>query len=436
MQPPSDDIKVISINGNRFVSGLIWEPLKKRAYMREAREIGKRENMDIVAIRYGHVLQAGFVKKSNGVTKGMYSLAAALAGQIPHKSWIGVFELPDGLFALVAVHNGAIVPGSDLVADRDTAVDRMREIDAQRSVMAFEKVFHPADVDYHGDPLDIEQVLIAQAMRKEYTLKQLTLGLTKRELLQVSGGVAVVLCLLVGYQQWDAYKTREAIKEAQRLEAERQRKLAELNARAGAEQTIKALQHPWATQPGLQDFISTCQAAIDSLPLVLGGWTFESAHCKASTLQTRYQRSGKTTFNDFAYAAHTRFSEPPALMEGGEKADLEEPISMGAGGDDALLPFEHWQTDFTSYLQALDLKASITPVTVKPPEQPPLPGGVAPPPMPQPDWKQFTFVLTSEHTPLHVFAGMHLAGVRLADITAVRSGSVLSWTLNGDIYVH
>ena len=43
---------IITINGNRFVSGLLWQSLTRpRGYMKEAKEIGKREGLDIVAIR-------------------------------------------------------------------------------------------------------------------------------------------------------------------------------------------------------------------------------------------------------------------------------------------------------------------------------------------------------------------------------------------------
>jgi hypothetical protein len=435
MQPTSD-IKIVSINGNNFVSGLVWEALVQRSYMREAREIGKREKMDIVAIRLGFMAQAGFVKKGNGVTKGMYSLAAALAGQIPHKSWIGAFALPDEQFALVAVYDGMIVSGCDLIADKETVLDRLREMDSQRSVMEFSKVFHPADVEYRGDPLDIEEVLVAKAMRKDYALKQLTFGLTKRELVQLGAGVTALLCLGLGYQQWDAYKTREAFKEAQRQEAARQKALAELNARAGAEQTVKALQHPWATQPGMVDFLNACQGAVNSLPLAMGGWTFESAKCTEASLETVYQRSGKTPFNSFVQAAQGRFAAPPALLEGGDKAMLGDQVSIGAGGDDELLPFEQLQADFTSYLQVLDLKATMVPVPVAIPPQPPLPGGAEAPPPLKPDWQQFSFTLTSPYAPLYLFAGLHLKGVRLTEISVVRTGPALSWSAKGDIYAH
>ena len=51
--------------------------------MKEARQYGREHQLDIVAIRRTPaIIQAGFVARSDEVTKGMYSLAATLAGQL------------------------------------------------------------------------------------------------------------------------------------------------------------------------------------------------------------------------------------------------------------------------------------------------------------------------------------------------------------------
>jgi len=78
------DVSILSYHGNKFVSGLFWRPLSsQRQYMKEARKLGKEEHLDIVAIRHSPtVIQAGFVSKSQGAVKGMYSLASALSGQL------------------------------------------------------------------------------------------------------------------------------------------------------------------------------------------------------------------------------------------------------------------------------------------------------------------------------------------------------------------
>lgn len=140
-------VTITTVNGKQFVSGLFWQPLTRpRAYMKEAREIGKREGMDIVAIRHSTIMQAGFVGKNQGVLKGMYSIAATLAGKLG-SSWLGVFELDDGRYVFVAVNDGAIVPGCDMVGDRDEVREKLAYI---YGLFSWEKVYVPANFEYGG----------------------------------------------------------------------------------------------------------------------------------------------------------------------------------------------------------------------------------------------------------------------------------------------
>jgi hypothetical protein len=433
---PINDISIVRINGKDFVSGLMWEPLKRpRAYMAEAREIGKRESMDIVAIRLGlTMIQAGFVKKGNGVTKGMYSLASALSGQIKDDSWIGAFELPGQLYALVAVHRGLIVPGCDIIADKQTVHNLLVEKDSQRKIMEFSKVYHPKDFNWRGEPLDIEEVLAPSAMRKEYILKPLKFGLTNKEIALVGGGVLVLVVVLIGYQQWVSYKAVQAAKEAARQEQLRQERLRELNALAGAEQPLQALEHPWAKQPGVEDFLNGCQGAIESLPLAIGGWVFKSAVCTPSAVEAKYARDGKTTFNDLVAAAKGRFPSDPVLLGEGNRASLDDVISVGVGGDDKLLEYPALQADLLSHMQQIDVQMAINEVQVKAPVPPSLPGGQPAPAPPPPDWKQYHFSLSSKYTPKAIFSNHNLPGIRLVEMTAALEQAQLTWTIQGDIY--
>ncbi|WP_457926195.1 type 4b pilus protein PilO2 [Pseudomonas aeruginosa] len=110
------DVSILSYHGNKFVSGLFWRPLSsQRQYMKEARKLGKEEHLDIVAIRHSPtVIQAGFVSKSQGAVKGMYSLASALSGQFDG-DFLACWKVDEDRYALVATLDGAIVPGQDVV---------------------------------------------------------------------------------------------------------------------------------------------------------------------------------------------------------------------------------------------------------------------------------------------------------------------------------
>lgn len=125
-QPEPGRVIVISAGGKSLVSGLYWQTLSQpQKVMKEAREIGKRDGMDIVAIRrLPTIIQAGFVRKQAGVQKGMFSLASIVAdlllrkeGQSTLDPLIAAFAVGDGRFAIVAFKDGGVVPDSDVVFD-------------------------------------------------------------------------------------------------------------------------------------------------------------------------------------------------------------------------------------------------------------------------------------------------------------------------------
>lgn len=438
MQPQSH-VTIVRINGRDFVSDLMWRPLSKpRAYMAEARQIGKLEGMDIVAIRSGAtIIQAGFVRKSDGVTRGMYSLACALAGQFQERAWIGAFELPTGEYALVAVFDGLVIPGCDIIGERQEIRNRLIEIDSQEGVK-FERVYHPDDFEYRGEQLNIEELLIPSKLSKDYALKQLTFGLTKKELLLAGSAASLLVFGAIGYFQWVNYQEQQAREEAIRQEERRQQELAELQARAGGlDLQASALTHPWADMPGIADFLNGCQGAINSMPLSLGGWPVSSAICTGTTLEVAFERvPGGTTFSQFIEAAAKRFPAPPVLLEGGERAVVGDEITLGAGGDDELLPVDEMRSAFTSHMQRMELKVEIVeaPATPSAPPTQALPGQEPPAAPPAPDWKKFTFTLTTEQAPETVFSELSLPGIRLTEISVNRSDITLSWTIKGDIY--
>ena len=435
-----NEIHVAKINGNEFVTGLMWQPLQRqRAHMAEARLIGKQLKMDIVSIREGETLvQAGFVQKGNGVHKGMYSLATALAGHIPHQSWIGAFELPGGYYALVAVHNGLIVPGCDVVGSKAEIRNLLVEKDSQLKGLTFDRVFHPNDFDYRGQAIDLEEALRPSNLRKEYKLKQLTFGMSKQELVVAACVAAVALTAGGGYWQWTAYKERLARQEAARLQMEQERKQAELAAKSASNPSLQALAHPWASMPGTSDFLNACSGSINSLPLSIGGWLFESSICTSTTMEAVYGRTEATTIADFQQEASGRFSAPAVILENGQRAGVADEISIGAGGDDELLSVDDMRAKFTSHLQRLDLKPEI--VEVPPPAVPveqTLPGQEVPPPPPPPAWKQFAFTISQTHyTPETLFSDLALPGVRLTEVsvTLQREDTRLIWKIKGDIY--
>ncbi len=200
--------QIIAHRGKSFVTGLRWHPLGSvTGYMKEARQFGKENNLDIVAIRRTPgIIQAGFVSRSDGVTKGMYSLAATLAGQLGD-SWIAAWRIDqdEDRFAVVAVHKGGIIPGCDLIG---TEAEVRRRVAQQRSRgIEFDDWYLPPEFEMGGKPVEIDELLHPSKLKREYRLRPLMFGLSKAELAQLIVVALIIAAGLGGWMQWKAYQS-------------------------------------------------------------------------------------------------------------------------------------------------------------------------------------------------------------------------------------
>jgi len=432
---------ILRYHGKSFVSGLDWHPLDSlTGYMKEAREYGRTHEMDIVAIRYApnrqdpRVIQAGFVARSAGAMKGMYSLAATLAGQLGN-TWLAAWQVPgdEPRYALVAAVDGAIVAGSDLVG---SAAEIQRKVaQLQSRAIDFDEIYLPAEFGQGGQPLDIEALLQPANLNREYTLRPLAFGLSRSEWIRLALVAGVVVVSLAGYQIRKGHQREQERLAAAAAEAARLAELAALNARSTQTQTLQALEHPWAKRPAVADFIATCNGSIDGLPLSIRGWLFTSAQCDGALLSTNYRRQGNSTTDAFIQATRGHFADQPAFFDEGNGAALKLTFSPPLAGDDALRPEAQALADLTSWLQTQGLAPTLKPVPVVVPQPPALPGQPAPPPPPPPDYKHFEVTFNSALPPHIVLAGVPSQGLRLREIKTLLQGDQLAWSVTGDLYV-
>ncbi|ASX26911.1 type 4b pilus protein PilO2 [Candidatus Williamhamiltonella defendens] len=71
-------IQIVTYNNKAFVIGLEWRAIKGGLhFMKEVKAIGKRENLEVVAIRQNESIQAGFAPRFSVPLKGTYSLAVS-----------------------------------------------------------------------------------------------------------------------------------------------------------------------------------------------------------------------------------------------------------------------------------------------------------------------------------------------------------------------
>ncbi|MDR6680236.1 type 4b pilus protein PilO2 [Pseudomonas oryzihabitans] len=439
--PSPQRVQILTYHGKSFVSGLQWHPLGSlTGYMKEAREYGREQKMDIVAIRYApnrqdpRVIQAGFVSRSAGAVKGMYSLAATLAGQLG-QSWLAAWQVPgdEPRYALVAVIDGAVIPGYDLVGSASEIQRKVAQLESRS--LTFDETYLPIEFGLGGTPLNIEELLQPGNLKSDYALKPLAFGLNKGEWIRVGAFGLLVVAAIVGYGQWQAHKRDQLRLAALAAEAARQAELQAINERSKEQQTIKALEHPWARRPGVPDFLLTCNGAIDKLPLSIAGWLFTSAQCDGVLLSTNYKREGNSTATGFITATHGHFADQPAFFDEGNGAALKLTFEPPLAGDDELLPEDPALAALTSWLHSQGLAPTIKEVPVVVPVPPAMPGQPAPPAPPPPDFKHFELTFNTAMPPAIVLKGVPSQGLRLREIKTLLQNDHLAWSVIGDLYV-
>lgn len=434
--------QIVEINSEQFVSNLYWLMLSSATqYMSEARKEGDRNGCDIVAIRRGRRIQAGFVARKAGVVKGMYSMAASLAALLG-ESWCGAFALRDGRYVVVVVNQGQIAPGYDLITDAEDAVRKIREA---ISVFQF-----PTSVIYAAPELklsphskDLYELLKPKALRKDLRLKPLRFGLTRREITIAASIVAAIAVAVAGYFLYRHHRDLEAAAENARDAARKQAELIRLNETARKTLMLEALAHPWATQPSMQDFVNICWTAGGALPLSIAGWPLADSTCDATSLVAHYTRGEGLTDNQFIAAAKALGLPTPTFDQTGNIATIAVFHTMPAGGDDALPSAERTTNDFRSHIQAIPV-TGLTPNVTEKPVVLSFPTG---PNLPQPDpslkppeatWRQFTVTLNGSKLPpdqlMQDYADAR--GVRIESIKTKldASASELTWDIEGNLY--
>jgi hypothetical protein len=437
-------VHIVTINNRKFVAGLFWQPLSNlRNFMAEARDIGKKRQWDIVAIRRSLRIQAGFVSKEAGALKGMYSLAAALAGQLGD-TWLGAFALKEGQYAVVAVFDGSIVPGYDLIGSRDEALSALQSgynllkvLDKDNKIFRAESVYAPNEFDFSPYEHDIYALLNIKNLKKNYKLKPLTFGLTTKELIKVGLTLLAGSGMFWGYHEYQHYQ-QQVEREAQ-LKAEQIRRLQLERLDSHAKQAqLKTLLYPWSSIPLAVDFVAACSEAIHALPLSIAGWVFDIASCDHKGVSVSYaRRVANTTVKQFSQHSKAYFSNEAIFTDQGNTALLENPLSLASGKNDALAPTTEILTEFVAYFQALDIPLKLEEKQLVSPEVPSLQGQVQQTPPPIPSWRQFAFEYQTELAPPSYFMGLpHQNGVRITNIKAQlnEEAALLNWTVSGEIY--
>jgi|GEM_PF-759933 len=427
------DINIITVNGYKMVTGLLWQPLNSpRNYMSEARSLGKKHNMDIVAVRTGRHCQAGFVSKNNGVNKTMYSMAATLSGYLGD-DWIGIFpiksqdEKKEKKYVFIAVAEGSIVPGCDMVGDYADVLMKAE----QTSIMFTDEnpmdIYAPREFEQLGikDFYELEELIVAANIKKEYRLRALQFGLSRDEWILVSLlFIIVIIAMSIGHLWYQKKQEKQRLEEIRR-----QAELDEMQKRSREALLKTALAHPWAKTSKATDFIQRCNYSVDQLPLSIAGWVFSEAVCKPTGVEIKYTNTGVSTVNELMQELLAQ-GVTAAIDENGNAASMTLPINVPAS-DESIAPVSERLNEFFSMFQEIGLPINLQ---KQADPAPPVPTDPNQPPLPPPDWASFHFTVDTEIEPNVIFKHENDTGVRIERYTVKLDKNRLVYGLEGNVY--
>ncbi|TDB62482.1 hypothetical protein C5467_01770 [Photorhabdus khanii subsp. guanajuatensis] len=420
-----EHVMQIKLYGKTLVAGIIWRPPVTVLARSNMRRNGIAAGFTLaVRHRVGQGIQIGYVPKEAGAP-GDYSLAAALAKAVDKPNWIGAFRLSDGHYALVAVHQGAIMAGRDLIGVREEIEAKLRDtvqlVEGANGV--WNVIYAPKEFESSWPEMPLAQLLPKSALKKSVgQLESLTGEMSKHQikLFGMSAGLAILLA--GGWWGWHTYKQNTVL-----ITPDLSDEVVEIPP-----------PHPWLAQPQIEWQFAAWNRALARIPLSLAGWQIDAILLDADTISVSYQRHEGMPINIFQVAAINIFQSGPVISNGGEQAQVLIPFNQQSEnlpeGDDVLLSSDQALIELTSYFQALDLPPPVLTESAS----------VLPPPPPaaegetrvwaNPDWQTYSWTLSSQLPPDALFSGKSLPGLRVTSARVVLSDGFPQWELSGVFY--
>lgn len=373
--------RVLKVGKRRYVANMAWRSIENPSQaFKEARELAKREQMNLVMVYEGFTKQAGLVDAPNNkfrLYEGAYSLAAVLANFLG-ESWLGVFSLDDGNYLLVAVKDGAIIPGFDLVGNPQQIREKALSI---RRAHKWADIYVPEDDDIlkqefselsaQGDDLAamLEQAKHQRSHRLAHAnarfggaLKPSTIFLVCLVLALGAGGVYYLQVLKPAD---DKFAQLRLAQNALELNAQKANALKEVGE--------AAIRPDWIDKPETIALLDNCLNELVRLPAHVIDWMLKSVDCRATAIVGNYERkTGGATMEQVAsvikaYSINNVQSHKAVV---GFKLQAPPARQDGESVQDDI----RWMRRWVSYFQAFEIsKSAQLDITPRPHPKPPPP---------------------------------------------------------------
>lgn len=343
----------------------------------------------------------------------------------------------ESLFYILAVVEGNVVPQSDKLGTREEIERLFSRINSlYGSTKKIHRYYYPVSWGRGSECIDLVDFLQPGKLSKHYKLKQLTLGMTKREW----GIAGVILIAGACYISYERYQAHLAEIEFQRLQQEENARIAlqrkRIREATGTDVKANDLIRPWVSKPSVSEFISVCHKRMGEIPPYLGGgWQLIKIDCQERNIKLDYVREIYSTIDDFRRDVKKVFGVEADIPgeASGNRGYVVLPNSMMPGGNEEPENLSDLMSSVASQFQKVEAEYSFKKAEAE--TLPKLPGQtevqekvrLAP-------WSTTSFQVKSDYEPEVIFNGSQQKVLRIDSIITNITDEKYTWTTIGKIY--
>lgn len=434
---------VFTIEGERFVAGLLWQPLAGITHNEctaEIKVLSDELKLDLFVIRTVTAKCAGFVRASPDIKPGVCKSAAAAVSKAVEiesggREFILASPVEGGGWLYVAQREGIILPDGDVVYQSEDAIrSRLLEdiaLDDWGIVFApgawgiknsSERTFADLLPRRADGKLKVYDWWSLQPSRP--TARQIIVKHKK----MIAGVVLALLLSVAGVLYLERVKAAKMLL-AEQTRIQKERETEEAN-------RPPPPLPPWARQHSVSTVADACLSAFGRVRLFPGNWTVNEARCENGFLTVTWKPNGK-----YGWIEHLRAIEPDATIAiNGSTASISVALLLPEiKGDEwktEQLPLEKPRLiEMYSIAQryGVNLITSEAPVATGATTHQSMPGQVA---TEQPEWKGVAWRITGMLGVAVLVADGDVS--RMKSMTATltdKRGGIYSWTIEGTQYV-
>ncbi len=288
----NENTRLIVLESKRRIAvGLRWMTLPSMTDPKRERSAMAKAQRASHTVLYRHAQQRPVIGIASGLPRQTKAFAAAslFANFASEGSAVLVWDLGDGLVALVGVRDGVPVVDFDLVLTHEGA--RRRLVDFARLVGDTPRVYGNVVLDAPPTPMTLEALLGQAEVVKAAKLAPATLPVGL-----IVAALATVATVGVGKYAFDAYQARQAA-----LAAASRPKQERIDPNIAYRAALPAA----LAGAGLRaEHVADLMTAARSLPLAHQGWWLSVVTCQPAQCMSTWTINGGT-FDSFAAAPLT-----------------------------------------------------------------------------------------------------------------------------------